>query len=70
MVVDVIVSIAAAARQDDADKGSSGIAFAAVWSMLVLLALAIGGTNTLRRVRSLCFRPISNSGGFAVGRWC
>jgi uncharacterized membrane protein len=51
VVVDIFVSIAVAARQSQSSDGSEAAAFAAVWSMLILITIAVFGTLTLRRVR-------------------
>lgn len=49
----VITSIAVAVDLDDAGKsGSRGAAFAAIWSMLLMIALCFGGTLVLRKFRT------------------
>jgi len=49
----VIVAIAAAANQEDLETATTNHAagFAAIWSMLILFLIIIGGTITMKRVR-------------------
>jgi hypothetical protein len=48
----VIVAIAAAANQKDLETASTNHAagFAAIWSMLILFLIIVGGTVTMKRV--------------------
>ena len=49
----MICSLAAAVKLDNDDKGPDrGAAFVAVWSMLLVICFAIGGTLVLRKYRS------------------
>lgn len=63
----VVVAIAAAANQKDLETATTNHAagFAAIWSMLILFLIVIGGTITMKRVRrpvlSSTTRPRTNS---------
>jgi succinate dehydrogenase hydrophobic anchor subunit len=48
----VIVAIAAAANQKDLESAETNHAagFAAIWSMLILFLIIVGGTITMKRV--------------------
>ena len=51
----VIVAIAAAANQKDLETATTNHAagFAAIWSMLILALILVGGTITMKRVRTV-----------------
>jgi len=61
----VIVAIAAAANQKDLETATTNHAagFAAIWSMLILFLIIIGGTITMKRVRVV----VEGKGGKRVG---
>jgi hypothetical protein len=54
----VCSAIAVAARNNVATTGNKAAGFAAIWSMLILFLIIIGGTLTMKRVRPHMLLPL------------